>query len=69
MSTLEEILTTAHGTECGLVKQAVAAAANVLTSEEKKSLLTQTVDEAVAKLRRRRNSLSDRHQNRHQNAG
>ncbi len=62
MSTLEEILTTAHGTQCGLVKQAVAAATTVLTSDEKNSLLMQTVDEAVAELSRHRNSLPDRHQ-------
>lgn len=41
MSTLQEMLITAHGTQCGLVKQAVAAATNVLTSEEKRSLLLQ----------------------------
>lgn len=62
MSTLEEILTTAHGTQYGLVKQAVAAATTVLTSDEKNSLLMQTVDEAVAELSRHRNSLPDRHQ-------
>ena len=60
MSTLEEILTTANDTQCGLLKQAVAAAVNVLTSEEKRSLLMQTMNEAVAELTRR-NSLPDRH--------
>ena len=53
------ILYTQGGKRRELVLQATAAAKHLLSSDEEKLLRTQTVDDAVAILQRRRNSLPD----------
>lgn len=57
MSSLRDVQRAQLGTRRALVDKAIAAAKHILSSDEEHLLLLQNVDDAVATLKRRRNSL------------
>ncbi|KAK9789017.1 hypothetical protein WJX73_008325 [Symbiochloris irregularis] len=59
MPTLEEILSQTEGPRRELLEQALAATTDLLSRDERQSLLKQTLDETIADLRKRRDSLPD----------
>ena len=62
MATLEEMLSQTEGARRERLQQALAATTDLLSCDERQSILNQTLDGATADLRKRRDSLPDSRQ-------